>query len=103
MALTLSKTNMVTGNTIQASDVSQSIDALTGTTSYDITISGSLKLTGSVSSKNGFTGSLTGSLNGTSSWALSASNAYDYATDASNSADAAFQYKVDASNSADDK
>ena len=60
MALTLSKTNISNGNTIQAADVSQSIDALTGTVAYDITISGSLQLTGSVKSRDGYTGSLFG-------------------------------------------
>ena len=49
MALTLSKTNITTGQIVQAADVSQSIDALTGTVAYDITISGSLELTGSLS------------------------------------------------------
>lgn len=71
MALTLSKTNITTGQTIQASQITQSVDALTGTTAYDITISGSLTLTGSVSSLNGYTGSLLG----TSSFAVSASRA----------------------------
>jgi hypothetical protein len=60
MALTLSKTNISTGNTIQAPDVSQSIDAFTGAAAYDITLSGSLQLTGSVQSRDGYTGSLFG-------------------------------------------
>jgi len=60
MALTLSKTNIATGNTIQAPDVSQSIDAFTGAVAYDITLSGSLQLTGSVKSRDGYTGSLLG-------------------------------------------
>jgi len=60
MALTLSKTNIETGNTIQAADVSQSIDAFTGAVAYDITLSGSLQLTGSVKSRDGYTGSLFG-------------------------------------------
>lgn len=60
MALVLSKANILTGNTIQASDVSQSIDALTGAVAYDITISGSTTFTGSVMSLNGYTGSLLG-------------------------------------------
>jgi hypothetical protein len=60
MALTLSKTNIATGNTIQAPDVSQSIDAFTGAVAYDITLSGSLQLTGSVKSRDGYTGSLFG-------------------------------------------
>tara|TARA_Y100000356_G_scaffold107320_1_gene93401 strand:+ start:156 stop:3623 length:3468 start_codon:yes stop_codon:yes gene_type:complete len=48
MAKTLSKSNIVTNNTILASDVSQSIDAFAGTEAYDITVSGSLTTTGSV-------------------------------------------------------
>ena len=48
MAKSLSKSNIVTNNTILASDVSQSIDALTGDVAYDIVISGSLQTTGSV-------------------------------------------------------
>jgi hypothetical protein len=60
MALVLSKTNILTGNTIQTSDVSQSVDALTGTVAYDIKISGSTTFTGSVMSLNGYTGSLLG-------------------------------------------
>jgi len=48
MAQTLSKTNIVNGNTIQAADVSQSIDAFTGVEAYNITVSGSLTLTGSL-------------------------------------------------------
>ena len=60
MALVLSKVNILTGNTIQAADVSQSIDALSGLEAYDITISGSTTFTGSVMSLNGYTGSLLG-------------------------------------------
>lgn len=48
MALTLTKSNILTGNVVQASDVSQSIDAFTGTAAYNITLSGSLVVTGSV-------------------------------------------------------
>jgi hypothetical protein len=48
MALTLTKSNILTGNVVQASDVSQSIDAFAGIAAYDITLSGSLILTGSV-------------------------------------------------------
>jgi hypothetical protein len=45
---------------IESWHVSQSVDAFTGAAAYDITISGSLTLTGSVQSRNGFTGSLLG-------------------------------------------
>jgi hypothetical protein len=69
MANTLSKTGIINGQTILPIHVTQTIDALTATDAYDITISGSLTLTGSVSSFNGFTGNLVG----TSSWATNAS------------------------------
>tara|TARA_R110000868_G_scaffold16316_4_gene73470 strand:+ start:2275 stop:2766 length:492 start_codon:yes stop_codon:yes gene_type:complete len=64
MANTLSKTGIINGQTIQVGHVTQSIDAFNGTTAYDITLSGSLTLTGSVSSLNGFTGSLKGDITG---------------------------------------
>ena len=64
MALILSKTGITTGATVQAQQVSQSIDALTGTVTYDITISGSLTVTGSVS--------IDGTLTATSSYAAQA-------------------------------
>jgi len=66
MANILSKSGILNGQTIQVGHVTQSIDAFTGTTAYDITLSGSLTLTGSVASLNGFTGSVLG----TSSWAI---------------------------------
>ena len=68
MALTLTKTGITTGGTVLPGHVTQSIDALTGILAYDITISGSLTLTGSIASLNGFTGSVLG----TSSWANNA-------------------------------
>jgi len=47
MALqTLSNLNIINGNTIQAADVSQSIDAFTGAVGYAITFSGSFTLAG---------------------------------------------------------
>jgi len=49
-----------TGQTIQAVHVNQFVNALTGSEAYDIYISGSLTLTGSVDSLNGYTGSLKG-------------------------------------------
>jgi hypothetical protein len=48
MAKTLDKTNIILGNTILPGDVSQSIDAFTGEEEYDITLSGSFTLTGSL-------------------------------------------------------
>lgn len=64
MAITFNKTGIAEGSTIKASHVTQSYDAFTAQTAYDITLSGSLTLTGSVKSYNGFTGSFTGSLDG---------------------------------------
>lgn len=62
MALVLSKANILTGNTIQAADVSQSIDAFTGLIAYDLTITGSLNATGSV-----ITGSISNATNAVTS------------------------------------
>jgi len=74
MSKTLSKANIAQGNTIQPADVSQSVDALTGLYSYDITISGSLNLTGStVTGSTANFAQVTASLFGTGSWAVSSS------------------------------
>ena len=48
MANQLSKSGIVTGADILAKHVTQSVDALTGTEEYDISISGSLTVTGSL-------------------------------------------------------
>lgn len=48
MALTLSTSGITNSGTIQASHVSQSIDALKGTHPYNLTPSGSINLTGSM-------------------------------------------------------
>jgi hypothetical protein len=48
MAKTLSKINVQTGEVVEAHHISQSIDAFTGTEAYDITLSGSFTLTGSL-------------------------------------------------------
>jgi len=81
MALILSKTGISTGATVEASQITQSIDALTGAVAYDITISGSLTITGSLK----VNGDITGSLFGTSSFAVSSSRAVSssFATTAS--------------------
>lgn len=57
---TLTKSGITTGQTIQSTHVTQIIDALTKSGSYDLYISGSTEFTGSVKSYNGFTGSLNG-------------------------------------------
>jgi len=83
MALTLSKTGIEQNQTINAWHVTQSIDAFAGTVAYDVTLSGSLTLTGSVDSLNGYTGSLLG----TASWAEDAISS-SYAVTASHALDA---------------
>ena len=81
MALTLSKTGIAQTSTINAWHVTQSVDALTGTAAYDITISGSLDVSNAT---------VTGDLVGTASWASNAvlaTNATS-ATDATNATNA---------------
>lgn len=70
----LSKSGITTGATIQVGHVTQSIDAFTGATQYDITLSGSFTTTGSINvtgsvSSSFFTGSFIGPLTGTGSGA----------------------------------
>ena len=59
MANILSKTGISNTNTVQASHVTQSIDAFTGAVAYDISLSGSFNMTGSLIATS-FTGSLLG-------------------------------------------
>jgi len=67
MAKTLSKTGITTSSTIESWHVSQSVDALTGTDAYDVTISGSLSLPGSTASGS-FTGDGSGLTGITAEW-----------------------------------
>jgi hypothetical protein len=74
MANVLSKSNIANSNTIEAWQVSQSVDAFTGISDYDITISGSLIVTGStnLSGSVDITGgdlTVRGFANATASWA----------------------------------
>jgi len=78
MALTLSKTGIEQSQTVNAWHVTQSVDALSGTVAYDITISGSLDITNSTN---------TGDLTGTASWASNAVSATS-ATTATTATDA---------------
>lgn len=64
MAKILDKTGITTGNTVEAYHVTQSIDAFSGLDAYDITLSGSFIMTGSIDAPT-----ITGSLYGTASWA----------------------------------
>lgn len=66
---TFTKSGINTGQTIQATHVTQIIDAFTRSGSYDLLISGSTQFTGSVQSQQGFTGSLLG----TASYTMQAS------------------------------
>ena len=61
MAKILSKSGIGTGTTVQAGHVTQSIDAFTGTDAYDITLSGSLVVTGSITGQPGVVNALTAS------------------------------------------
>ena len=54
MAKILSNSGITTNDTIRAGHVTQSIDALTGTDAYDITISGSLTSTGNLINTGGY-------------------------------------------------
>jgi len=59
MALkTLSKTNISNGNIVQASDVSQSVDAFTGTEGYAITLSGSFTFSGATTGSGVFSNAI---------------------------------------------
>jgi hypothetical protein len=76
MANTLSKTGILPGTVVQASYVSQSIDAFTGVVPYNLTLNGNFYINGitSTTSTVGGTGSFIGSLNGTASYAITASH-----------------------------
>jgi len=63
-----------TGETIKAIHVNQFVNALSGSEAYDISISGSLTLTGSVQSQDGYTGSLLGDVTGTADTGSKANN-----------------------------
>jgi hypothetical protein len=59
MALkTLSKTNILNGNIVQASDVSQSVDAFTGIEGYAISLSGSFTFSGATTGSGVFQNSI---------------------------------------------
>jgi hypothetical protein len=73
MAKTLNKTGITTGNTVEAYHVTQSIDAFTGIDAYDISLSGSFNMTGSINGQPGVINPLTASFSISSSYALSAS------------------------------
>jgi hypothetical protein len=73
MANTLSKSGITTANTIRTWHVTQSIDAFAGIQAYDITLSGSLTITGSLLPNQAITGTLITS----ASYADNASHAFN--------------------------
>lgn len=75
MAKTLTQIGIETGNTVEAYHVTQSIDAFTGTEAYDILLSGSFNMTGSINGEPGVINPLTASYAISSSYALTSSHA----------------------------
>jgi hypothetical protein len=73
MALTLSKSGITTGQTVETWHVTQSIDAFTGTDAYNISLSGSFNMTGSINGTPGLINNLTASYAITASYAVSSS------------------------------
>jgi len=73
MAKILSQAGIETSNAVEAWHVTQSIDAFTGTEAYDITISGSLNMTGPINGQSGLINLLTASYAISSSRAISSS------------------------------
>ena len=61
MAKILSKTGIETSDTVEAGHVSQSIDAFAGIKAYDISLSGSFHMTGSITGQPGVINNLTAS------------------------------------------
>jgi hypothetical protein len=98
MALqTLSNLNIVNGNTIQAADVSQSIDAFTGAVGYAISLSGSFTFTGATTGSGFFQNAVSSSRAISSSYALSSSVAVSSSYALSSSAAVSSSYAVSAS------
>jgi hypothetical protein len=71
MANTLSKSGIVLGHEVDAWHVTQSVDAFTKVSAYNITVSGSFTLTGSLK----VSGSVLGRTTGTASYAVTSSYA----------------------------
>jgi ABC-type amino acid transport system permease subunit len=68
MANILSKTGITTGNLVEPQHVTQSIDAFTGAVAYDISLSGSFNMTGSINGQPGTINPLTASFAQTASY-----------------------------------
>jgi len=98
MALqTLSNLNIINGNTIQAADVSQSIDAFTGAIGYAISLSGSFTFTGATTGSGFFQNAVSSSRAISSSYALSSSVAVSSSYALSSSVAVSSSYAVSAS------
>ena len=81
MANVLSKSNIITGEQVDAWNITQSIDAFTGDVDYDITVSGSFTLTGSLN----INGNMYGNTLGTSSYASNSLYALNVSSSTSSS------------------
>jgi len=82
----LSKTGITTGQTVEPGHITQSIDAFSGIEEYDIFLSGSFNMTGSINGEPGIVNPLT------ASFAISSSNSISssFATSASFATTASF-------------
>lgn len=85
MANTLSKAGIITGEQVDAWHITQSVDAFTGGVAYDITVSGSFTLTGSLN----VNGNMYGDTLGSSSTSDNTNHA-DYADNSNSSSIADF-------------
>jgi len=77
MANTFSKSGITTGNTVEAWHVTQSIDAFSGISAYDVSLSGSFNMTGSINGGPGVINNLTSSYAITASYVSSSPLGYD--------------------------
>jgi hypothetical protein len=75
MANTLNKTGIENGGIVEAYHITQSIDAFTGLIAYDISLSGSFNMTGSINGEPGVINQLTSSYALTASYAPTSSYA----------------------------
>jgi hypothetical protein len=92
MAKTLTQVGIETGTTVEAYHVTQSIDAFTGAEAYDIFLSGSFNMTGSINGQSGLINPLTASYAISASRAISASfvTSASYAISASHAISASY-------------
>jgi hypothetical protein len=99
MAQQLSKTGIASLGTIKPGHVSQSIDAFTGTEAYNIFLSGSFNMTGSINGEPGVVNQLTASYATSASHAVSSTtSSYSVTSSYSNTSTSA-SYSVSSSHS----